>query len=142
MIRPASIVRFEQLYLGALVLGIVNIVLLWSTTAALIAAQPALAGISSWYQLAATLVGIGIPLVLWYAVARRGSVIAKWIVVIWAGLMVVSLVFGLASGNIVAGAAGALGIGVVLLRLAAAWMLFRPDTRAWFGEVGTEDRLA
>lgn len=134
MIRPPSIVRFEQFYLAALVLGIVNVALLWHVTAAMIAAQPALAAVASWYQPAATLVGIGIPLLLWYLVARRASVVAKWIVVLWAGLMVASLVFGLLAGNLVVGVPGLLGIVVILLRVAAAWMLFRPDARSWFGE--------
>jgi len=141
MIRPASIVRFERLYLAGLALGIINIVLNWSATAHAIAAQPALTSVAGWYQPAATLVGVAIPLLLWYTIARRGSRVAKWILTVWTALAVFGLLGGLATGHMVDGIVGVLGVVTILLDVVAVWTLFRPDTRAWFGETVVSDTL-
>lgn len=86
MDRPASIVTFERLYLGALAIGVINTVMSWSTNQAQMAAQtaqvPEAGQIISWLVPVATAIGVGISLLLWYFIARRGAAVAKWIATI------------------------------------------------------------
>ncbi|CAN5366005.1 hypothetical protein BH09PSE4_BH09PSE4_09280 [soil metagenome] len=142
MARPQSIILFERLYLGALALGILNTALNWSAAGAIIADEPALAGVASWYQPVATAIGIAIPLLLWYFIARRGSPVAKWIMVVLSALAAAGLVWSLSVGSANLSLIGILGIITVLLNLAAAWTLFRPDAKPWFGEVPAADAAA
>src|SRR3546814_10437492 len=78
-------------------------------------------------------VGMAINLIIWYFISRRRSKIAKWIQVV---LYVLGLVFFLTSLNNPLSPKGlALAANLVIYALygAATYMLFRPDTAAWFG---------
>jgi asparagine N-glycosylation enzyme membrane subunit Stt3 len=124
--RPQSIVNFERCYLGAFVLGLVNTALAWSATRAMFDASPQAAMLGGWFLTATTLIGFAITLALWYFIARKGSAVAKWIVV-------VSL-FALLMGTYPAGLSGAIGIFNTVLQAVAVSFLFKPDTKGWFGE--------
>src|SRR3546814_12760158 len=76
---------------------------------------------------------MAINLIIWYFISRRRSKIAKWIQVV---LYVLGLVFFLTSLNHPLSPKGlALAANIVIYALygAATYMLFRPDTAAWFG---------
>ncbi len=143
MQRPPSIVSFERLYLASMMLGLANTALGWQAREDVLSANPAVRGnpqvqaMLGWMLPAATVVGLAMSLLLWFLVARRGSFIAKWIVVIFAGLgvlgaigVVLTLVRGLSPNVIVSG----LGLVTTALSIAAAAMLFRSDALPWFGE--------
>jgi hypothetical protein len=133
---------FDRLYLTALLLGIVGGVLNWQATSAFLANNPAIealgTGLVYGIVVGSVVVGLGINLLLWYFISRRASNAARWI---WVVLLVVGL-----PGTVrtVSGATGMVlplaGRGIliinVLLQLAAAAMLFRPDARAWFASGG------
>ncbi|HVF92826.1 MAG TPA: hypothetical protein VM900_00775 [Sphingomonas sp.] len=134
MIRPPSIVKFEYCYLGAWALGLINTAINWSRYQQMAQVQQANAAVGSWYLPTIIGVGILIPLILWYFVARRASVIAKWIVVVFAALAVSGAVFTLLVASFATGIGAMLALGGYALQVAAAWLLFRPDAKAWFGE--------
>ena len=136
MQQSPSIVRYEQLYLASFVLGLIATVLSWNDTAAILTANPMLFD-KAWILPVATAIGAAITLLLWYFTARRPSIVAKWIVVIFAGfsaLAIVSNLFAIATGRSPSIAAALLALMVSGLSIAAALLLFKPDAKAWFGE--------
>ena len=143
MDRPPSIVRFEQLYFISFALNLLAIALSWRVQEAALATNPQLAQIP-WFLPVAAVVRIGIALLLWWFVARRGSVVAKWIVVVFAvfgGFGLLAALYGLVLGSL--GPITALvSIASAALYIWAAVLLFRPDARLWFGEVPAEEPLA
>ncbi len=134
MNRPNSIVQFERLYLGAVLLGLANTALAWDKALELLAANPQTAAFGPGFLAASTAVGVIINLLLWYFVARKGSTVAKWIVVVFCAFGVLGVIWTAVTGQLPEGIAGILGIVRVLLNLGAVVFLFRPDTKAWFGE--------
>ena len=144
MQRPPSIVNFERLYLGSIALGLVNTAIGWQARQDVLAANRAVAGnpqvqaTLAWLLPLVTVIGLAISLLLWFLVARRGSVVAKWIVTVFAGIgvltaigVILTLVRGLSPSLIVS----VLGLVTTALSVAAAAMLFRADALPWFGEV-------
>ena len=138
MDRPVSIIRFEQLYLAGFAVGVINTVVSWSAAQERAAASVALFGPA--FLPIATAIGFAITLLLWYFIARRGSAIAKWIATVFAAFAAIGLVIGII--GLLGGASLSLttGLGFVssLLQIGAVTFLFRPDTRAWFGEPAAE----
>lgn len=88
MQRPPSIVLFERLYLGSLMLWAVNTALFWSRTREIMAqnpqlqANPQVAAIVAPLMIASLVATVGVSLLFWFLVARRGSVAGKWLVVV------------------------------------------------------------
>lgn len=132
--RPASIVRFEWLYLTSIALAAINSAILLSPAAGY--AQPGEA--SGLIGFVAT--SLAISLLLWFFVARRGSNTAKW-------LMIALFLFGL-TGLPAILAAGPPDLPAMLtvvtwaLQAAAIWMLFRPDSAEWLSNGKPEDAAA
>lgn len=135
MERPASIRRFEQWYLDGIALSLVGWAVDWSAMQARLAADPRTANFG-WMLGAMLVLSTAVSLLLWFLTARRGSVIAKWIVVVLAGLSVVRLLVDLPalSAGAMSVLSYAVGVATTLVNIAAAAMLFRADARAWFGE--------
>jgi hypothetical protein len=136
MIRPPSIVRYEQLYLASFALGLVASALSWNQRAAIFAANPMLAGMP-WILSATVVIGIVISLTLWHFTARAPSIVAKWVVVVIAGFSVIGIatnLFALVAGRSPSLAASLISLLVSLLYIVAATLLFRADAKIWFGE--------
>jgi hypothetical protein len=130
--RPTSIIQFERFYLGALVVGLINNVLNWSqATAALNDPNVQAVGMGTGFLVGTMVVGIVIQLLLWYFTAKRGSNIAKWILVVLFGLGLIGLLISL-PGLFAIGTIGAvLSLLAVALQAYAVFMLFKPDAVAW-----------
>lgn len=135
--RPVSIQRFELAYLGSILVWAVNAALGWQIQKDAIDARfAAMPGMASWglpLLIGITAIAAIVPLLLWYFVARRGSVVAKWIVVALFVLSVAALPMTLAGFRTTGLLPAALNLVIFLLNAVAVWMLFRPDARAWFG---------
>ena len=134
MVRPQSIVRYERFYLTSFVLGLVVSALTWSGRAAVMARQPILAG-QTWPLWLAVILGIVVSLTLWYFTARTPSVVAKWIVVVFAGFGAIGIltsIVQIATGRIPIGVPTVVGLADHVLYIAAAVLLFRRDATAWF----------
>jgi hypothetical protein len=134
MTRPLSIVRFEQFYIAYWLVGLVNTVMSWDRSLSIAMRSPAVAAMGPGFLYATTAVGLAIPLLLWFFIARRGSAIAKWILVVLFGIGILGLVFTVMSGRFPSGLSGVLAAIALVLQAIAVAMLFRPDTRSWFGE--------
>lgn len=139
--RPASIVNFERLYLGSLIVWVADKIVFWSVTQAAVlrnpqvAANPQLAGLLGPITLVVTLIYAGVSVALLYAVARRGSVAAKWIVVVTeaiGALFALGPLARLASGNATNTGDAVLSLVATVMAVAATVFLFRRDTVAWF----------
>ncbi len=147
MPRPPSIIAFERLYLGSIVLYIVNAALFWSATREImvqtpqIEANPAMAGMVGGIMAGSLIVTVLVSLLFWWLVARARSVAGKWLVV---GTEAIGAIFGLlallrlARGTAPIPTATALGLIATGLAVAAAAMLFRADAGSWFDPVDEE----
>lgn len=138
MDRPLSIRKFEVCYLGALVVGAVNTTLNWSRYYLNPAVGQAEAIIGVWYLPTITALGYLIPLTLWYFAARRGSVVAKWIIVVLFALGALGVLAGLALNGFPSSLAAVLSISAFVLNAIAIRMLFQPDAAAWFGQADAD----
>lgn len=142
MERPASIVTFERCYLGAWIVGLANTALNWTTTVDQLTANPAVANLGASFAstvlVGSIAVGAALTLILWYFVARQGSVVAKWIVTILFAFGLATFLFGLAMGRIGIGPGIVVTVVTLALQGLAVAMLFRPDTRGWFGRDSVE----
>jgi hypothetical protein len=141
MPKPQSIVRFERFYWASVLIGLVNTVLNWGASRAALATNPMLAD-ATWLLPVMQLVGFGISILLWVFIVRRPSVVAKWVLVVFAafgafGLL--SALFLLVLGRVPVGVQLFLGLATNILYIAAAAMLFRPDAKLWLGEGLDED---
>lgn len=142
MERPESIVWFERCYLGAVALGLVNFALSWNDVMAKTAANPGLERLGPSF-LPTMMIGIMaitlcINLLLWYFVARKGAVVAKWIVVIFFGINVLDVVLSIPRGSLPVGLSGILTIIALVLHAIAVWQLFKPDAEEWFKAASAE----
>ena len=136
--RPTSIVNFERLYLGSFVVGLLNTLAFWPVMVAAMMANPSVAKLGPNFApgmlVAGLTISAAITASLWFLVARRASVVAKWIVTIFFVLSALSLLYGLTTGSRSMNVQAGVGILAFLLNAAAVWMLFRTDARLWFAE--------
>ena len=136
MIRPVAIVRYERLYWAAFILDTIVAAMTWTQREAIVTAYPVLAK-ATWILPTFQAIGIAVTVLLWYFTARAPSVVAKWVVVILAALSTwaaVQALATLATGSAIVGAASILSLIAEALYVAAAVHLFRPGSKAWFGQ--------
>ena len=130
MLRPPSIVLFERLFLASVAWALVNTLLLSGRLAAI---ETPLSGLARLMVIATgVVIGTGLMLTLWWFVARRRSVVARWLTVALAIYTLYSLLSGLLSGSAIGGALGVSVMAGGLLQIAAVLFLFRADARTWF----------
>jgi len=136
--RPASIVMFERLFLASLVLSVVSFIINYDSMIRDLETQPGVAelGFGSGFAIGSMAIGLAIFLLLWFFIARKGSSVAKWILVVLLAISVISLP-GMLMGSWDLGVV--LGLAVYALEIAATAYLFRADAAAWFrGERGAD----
>ena len=130
--RPPSIVNFARVVLLSLALGILGTWLSWDKVEAIVAASGS--GMTTGMVLGIQCVTIALYLLLIWFIYAKGSPVAKWIYVV---LCVLGLVVGLLGfrQTMAYGTLPALLAAVqFLLSLISLWLLFRPDSKAWFSE--------
>lgn len=130
--RPKSIVNFERLVLLYLAIGLISAFLVWDETVSSLQAQGA--GMGSGTIMTIQAITVALYLLLVWFIARKGSPVAKWIYVVLSGL---GLVFGLVGiqQTISLGTLPLiLSIAQYVLILVTIWLLFRPDSKAWFSD--------
>ncbi|HYI64692.1 MAG TPA: hypothetical protein VEW71_07390 [Allosphingosinicella sp.] len=130
--RPRSIVYFERILFSILVLGTANGILNWRRSNELLAAQPELGRYWSGYLAFLIFASALLYLSLWYFIARRRSVLAKWIFMAGVAANVLNRLPRLVRGELNPVALEVLSDIVLLLFIVAAWLLFRPDAKTWF----------
>lgn len=142
--RPASIVGFERFFLASLALGLINSVLSYRSSMALVQADPAMVemGFGSGFIITTLAFGFGIPLLLWFLIARKASNVAKWIVVVLTAIGMLSIVMSFSTLAERGSVTVLISLVTLALQLFAIYLLFRPDAKAWLeskGKIGTTD---
>lgn len=138
--RPRSIVIFEACYLSGMVVGLANIALIWSNFRAMPEMTQMVARFP-WYFPVTFGFGIAINLLLWFFAARRASVVAKWIIVVFFALSTLSLLLSLFRPVAVDGMR-LIGAIVWVLNAVAVFNLFTTEARAWFAARGSHTTAA
>ncbi|MCA1661568.1 MAG: hypothetical protein LC648_05195 [Novosphingobium sp.] len=137
--RPASIVQFERLYLLSIVIAAIGIALGWDRLVEMAAAQQGVpASVQQGVLIGAVVFAFLIPLLLLYFIARRASNIAKWIFVVFTAYSLFSYVMGLSTTGLTLDLLFAFNTVTLLLTLYCAWLLFRPDAKAWLESRGAD----
>ena len=138
MQRPASIIMFERCYLAAWLIGLIRTAVGWNAMVATANANPSAAALGPSFaetvMIVSVVIGAVISLLLWYFVARRGSVVAKWIVVVFFAIGLLASVRNLFVTELNMGVLVAFSIVALVLQAVAVTMLFRPDAKPWFGD--------
>ena len=131
--RPTSIIRFEQLYLLSLVVGLVTVMFGWEQNLATARAS----GLGIGIVIAVQALTLGVMVLLILYVSRQASVVAKWILI---ALFVAGLAITILNGEAMfrGGIMVFVQIGQILLQLAAMYFLFTAESRRWFAGAGPD----
>jgi hypothetical protein len=129
--RPQSIIMFERLFLGSLAISAVITAIGYGDLESTLGSDLEQLGIGMGFVLASVAVIFAIYLLLWYLIAHKAAVVAKWILVVLVALGVVFSIpaflqvqFDLMTG---------LNLAAYVLQVASLVYLFRADAVAWFG---------
>ncbi|HKX87959.1 MAG TPA: hypothetical protein VJM13_02005 [Sphingopyxis sp.] len=141
MTKSSSIILFDRLFLGSLALGVLNFLFGWNETSEKLANAPEFAatGFGTGFLIATFAIGMIINLIIWYFISARASKIAKWILTVFFAIGLLSMLSNL---NNPLGPKGLLlGVAIVItfIQAAAVYMLFRPDSIAWFNRTPPVD---
>ena len=130
--QPESIRKFTLFYLGSLVVSLVATFVGYDVLMAQLDAQSAATGLAmgSGTVMAGIVLNVAITLLLWYLVARKGFVIAKWIIVLFFLFTLVTSISGIFAGGLAVHEG--LSLLAIVLTAAAVYFLFQPDAKAWF----------
>lgn len=134
--KPDSIKKFDYLYLGSIVVGLLGLVLGWGTLMEQMNAEMAKSGLDPESGAAygaiigGVIFGTLISLALWFLISVLRIEFVKWILILFAMWGVFSILTGTAAGMV--GMVEIAGIVSTIMSLAAIWMLFKPDAKEWF----------
>ena len=123
MEMPKSMKLFEQLFLGSLVLGVINSALLSNEMGL---GGGAAYGVAGFQVLIMVIIGALVLLT-----SRKKSVICKWINTVFFVLGMVAFIPSLAM-YIEQGVMGVISAVQVLMQAYAIYLLFNADSKAWF----------
>jgi hypothetical protein len=132
--RPASIVQFERLFLGSLVVGLLLDLLTLQGNMALASTKATTAAVGPGLIVGMVIVRYVIALALWYFAARRASVVAKWILSVIFVFNACALAYLLFRTGIRFELSALLNIVAFLLFGWAMSYLFKPDADDWFAK--------
>ena len=130
--RPPSIVNFTRVVLLSLAIGILATWLSWAKVEEAVAATGS--GMGSGAILGIQAVTVVLYLLLIWFIHAHGSPVAKWIYVV---LCVLGLIFGLIGfGQTMSYGTLPTVLAAIqyILSIISLWLLFRPDSKAWFSE--------
>ena len=136
MTKPASIKKFDYLYIGSVVIGLIGLIIGWDSLVALMDAEFAAQGLDPEGSFATTTIiagfafGTAISLALWFLISVLRIEFVKWILVLFTVWGVFSLVVGIATTGFAVNQIS--GIISTIMSVAAIYMLFQPDAKAWF----------
>ncbi|QPC98761.1 hypothetical protein [Qipengyuania soli] len=133
--KPASVKKFDMLYLGSVAVGLVGVALNYGNIVdaanAEMAAQGLEATMGGGVIVVSLLFGVVISLALWFLVSVLRIEMVKWIIALFTGWSVVSYIVSFDSRmdlSIIS------GLVSTVMTVAAIYFLFRPDAKAWFAE--------
>ena len=137
MHKPPSIARFERYWFASTLFWLVGTRLAWDRTQNALRLNPQTIPVAGWAQWVLIALVLVTTLLLWYLVARRGSSVARWLVValavIGAGRLLLTLFTLVTSANPHPFSQGCFILSAAFT-IGSAAMLFRDDVRLWFGD--------
>ena len=131
--RPRSIVLYERVFLAMMVAGIVAAVVGWDRQLAALERQPGVAAMATGVLAFTLAVSTLVYVLLWYFIARRASVVAKWIYVVLVVLSAGNLLREMLANGMRTDIVAAMNVIGLVLMLTSAALLFRRDAREWLG---------
>ena len=134
--KPSSIKKFDMLYLGAVVVGLIGFAVNYGAISERANADLAAAGMEGMaggVMIGGLIFGVAINLALWFLVSVLRIEFVKWILALFAAYSLVSLFLGMNS-ELVGGLNFVFGAISAAISIAAIWYLFQPDAKAWFAE--------
>lgn len=134
--RPRSIILFERVYLTMIALALTHSVIVWDDSVAMLDADPVLSDLGAAYLLFVLAASMAINLLLWYFVVRRASNVARWILVIFLVINLISVALHVSAGAFPLDLPGVLDALAMVLYLAATALIFRRDASEWFERKG------
>ena len=132
--RPNSIIMFERLFLASLALSAIASVISYDAVLAELNRDPAMEqlGLGGGFVVGMLALGMAIYLLLWFLIARKASTVAKWILVVFVALGLVSFAASL-TASFTLDFSSLLALVTYALEVAAVSCLFRSDAVAWLG---------
>ena len=141
--RPYSMTVFDRIYWAMIVIGLLGGAVNWQAAMTTITTNPGLGmlgnGAVMGILIGSVLLGLVINVLLWYFISRRVSNTARWIWVVLAAIGLPGSLRIIFAGNTqitLPGAGRAIVAINIVLQIAAAVMLFRAESRAWFARGG------
>jgi len=131
--KPASIRRFDLLYLASIALSLVAYLLSFDTLVTNTEARTAATGVhlGAGTVIATMVISLGLSLLFWFLASPRRMAVGKWLIVLFFLLGLTGIPGLLAGGWTVLKTLSALNL---LLEAGAIYYLFQPDAKAWFAE--------
>ncbi|MEG9269547.1 hypothetical protein [Qipengyuania sp. Mu-71] len=132
--KPASIRKFDWLYLGSVAIGLLGVALNYGAIASLTEADLAgqgYADMGAGVLIAGVLFGIAISLALWFMISVLRIGLAKWLLVVLTAWSVVTSGVAIVTNF---DATMVWGLVSTVMTVLAIWFLFQPDATAWFAE--------
>ena len=134
--KPDSIRKFDWLYLGSIVVGMIGLALGWGTLTEQMNQEFIAQGIEPDSSIATGAliggfaIGTAISLALWFLISVLRIEFVKWILVLFVLWSLVSLAGGIALSGF--DMIQISGIVSTIMSIAAIYMLFQPDAKEWF----------
>lgn len=136
--KPASIRKFDLLYLGSIALSIVGFALGYGAMTEMVQTELAAAGaaaevgaMSSGMLIGGILFGVAISVAIWFLISVLRIEIVKWLLIVltvWGATYIPAM---FADGIQATDATSLVGTAMTI---AAIYFLFQPDAKAWFAE--------
>jgi hypothetical protein len=132
--RPKSIIMFQWVYLAFIIVSALETALNWDAMVeTAVMSTPEIAPVVTPVFAGTTAISFAISVLLWWLTAWKRSQVAKWIVVVFFGLVVLSFLIALATVPVTMELAKLANLVALVLNGVAVWYLFRPDAAQWFG---------
>lgn len=129
---PPSIRLFRLVYGAVVLLSALELTLIWPSLDRMVADTPALAASGLVMQIGAVVIGLVVPLLVWWFAGVRRSRIARLVLVVIVLIGVLSLLRTALIGQLALGMLGLVQLAGLALQVVALVLLFRPDANAWF----------
>ena len=136
--RPKSIVQFERVYLASMALSAIGLAVGWDKYVEEFAGLGVTRGVQQGILIGAVAISLLIEFALLYYIARRANAQAKMVFLIFTALAVWYFLEDLIDTRNWLNRVLIVDAIIFVLNLFAAWLLFRPDAKAWLGSKDTE----
>ncbi len=133
--RPKDIERFGWIQLGIMVTGFINTLMNWDDLLAMMQNSPT-------FLASMLAISYGITFLLLYLIVMRRNNVARWILVILAGLSALMTVPTLLSNGMSIPGGQIMPLLFALANIISFWFLFTPAARQWFAGKTDPDLFA